>query len=90
VAPAELEALLLEHQQIADAAVVGVTIDGEEVPRAYIVVQESGKGKGLEKEVAEWLSSRVSRYKRLAGGVKILDAIPKNPVSLFFFLSMLV
>lgn len=38
VAPAELEALLLVHPQLADAAVVGVTINGEKVPRAYAIV----------------------------------------------------
>ncbi|GKT60406.1 4-coumarate-CoA ligase [Colletotrichum tofieldiae] len=32
VAPAELEALLLERQDVADAAVIGVTINGEEFP----------------------------------------------------------
>src|ERR1700712_1785634 len=56
VAPAELEALLLEHPQLADACVVGVTINGEEVPRAY-VVPRSGQ-KPAEKEVAEWLAAR--------------------------------
>lgn len=36
-------------------------------------------------EVAEaiksWLAERVSRAKRLDGGVHFIDAIPKNPVS---------
>ncbi|KAF4619016.1 hypothetical protein G7Y89_g14834 [Cudoniella acicularis] len=77
VAPAELEALLLEHPKIQDACVVGVTIYGEEVPRAYVVVRE-GEKKG-EKEVMEWLSERVSRFKRLTGGVGFVDSVPKNP-----------
>ena len=77
VAPAELEAILLEHPQITDAAVVGVTIDGEEVPRAYAILREGEKGS--EKEVQEWLAKRVSRHKRLVGGVRFVDVIPKNP-----------
>jgi 4-coumarate--CoA ligase len=80
VAPAELEALLLEHPQLSDACVVGVTINGEEWPRAYVVVKESEKRKAEEKEVAEWLSKRVSKHKRLIGGVVFVDMIPKNPV----------
>lgn len=79
VAPAELEALLLEHPQITDAAVVGVTIGGEEVPRAYVVLQAGEQGKVSEKEVADWLARRVTKYKRLDGGVVFVDIIPKNP-----------
>jgi 4-coumarate--CoA ligase len=81
VAPAELEALLLEHPQIADAAVIGVTISEGEVPRAYIVLQPSAKDKVQGQEIAEWLARRVSRHKRLVGGVVFIDGIPKNPVS---------
>lgn len=81
VAPAELEALLLEHPRISDACVVGVTIAGEEVPRAYVVWPGKG-GEETEKvkEVVEWVRERTSRHKWLAGGVGFVDAVPKNPV----------
>jgi len=79
VAPAELEALLVDHPRIADAAVVGVTINEEEVPRAYVVLQPGSKT--TEKEIAAWVEKRVSRTKRLLGGVVFVDVVPKNPVS---------
>jgi 4-coumarate--CoA ligase len=84
VAPAELEALLLEHPHLTDACVVGVTIDGEEYPRAYVVKREDAKGVS-EEEVAAWLAKRVSKTKRLVGGVAFVDAIPKNPVCFLLF-----
>jgi len=79
VAPAELEGVLLEHPQIQDACVVGVTIQGEELPRAYIVPSEGATVAG--EDVVEWISKRVSKHKRLAAGVVLVDAVPKNPVS---------
>ena len=33
VVPAELEAVLLEHEDVADATTVGITVHGEELPR---------------------------------------------------------
>jgi 4-coumarate--CoA ligase len=81
VAPAELEALLLEHPGIADAAVIGMpTEDGDEKPRAFVVRQVGDRGQKLtEDEVKSFVADKVIRYKRLAGGVEFLDAIPKNP-----------
>lgn len=78
VAPAELEGLLLQRPDVADAAVIGVTVDGMEMPRAYIVQKEGTKTSA--EEISRWLEERVAPYKRLKGGVVFVDAIPKNPV----------
>ncbi|KAI4849002.1 acetyl-CoA synthetase-like protein [Aureobasidium sp. EXF-8846] len=79
VAPAELEALLLDHPAVADAGVVGVTIKGEELPRAYLVRRADQKVEA--QDIQEFMNSKVARHKRLAGGVVFVEAIPKNPVS---------
>jgi acyl-CoA synthetase (AMP-forming)/AMP-acid ligase II len=84
VAPAELESLLLEREDIADAAVVGVMVNGEELPRAYVVKSTNAKDTS-EKDITDWLASRVVKYKQLKGGVVFVDAIPKVPVSLLSF-----
>lgn len=51
---------------------------GEELPRAYIVPQ-GGYSSVPPTEIAKWLAERVAPHKRLAGGVAMVDAIPKNP-----------
>ena len=80
VPPAELEAVLIAHEDVADAAVVGVTIRGEEWPRAYVV--KAAGSKASERDIAKWMEGKVARHKRLKGGVAFVDAVPKNPVSL--------
>ncbi len=90
VAPAELEGVLLEHEMVADAAVVGVTIDGEEKPRAYVVLKEDAKGRITGGELVKWMDSRVARHKRLTAGVVFVDAIPKNPVSSLFWFCLVL
>lgn len=81
VAPAELEALLLEHPAVADAAVIGMpTEDGDESPRAYIVLQPDEKSKATKPdEIAAHVAKNVARHKKLTGGVIFIDVIPKNP-----------
>lgn len=83
VPPAELEALLLSHDKIADAAVIGILSpsDGNELPRAYVVPVSGLKKEEvsiLPKEIASWVESRVANYKRLRGGVVLVEMIPKT------------
>ncbi|KAK2745557.1 hypothetical protein FQN57_003682 [Myotisia sp. PD_48] len=77
VAPAELEAVLLEHQEIADAGVVGITLNGEEWPRAYISLKDYAKGKINEQSIHDFMKGRVAKHKQLAGGIMFVDEVPK-------------
>ncbi|KAJ5934087.1 hypothetical protein N7466_003634 [Penicillium verhagenii] len=83
VAPPELEAVLLSHPQIIDAAVIGITIpevDNTELPRAYIVRRPGSAGEELtEQDVQKFVLERLARFKALTGGVKFVGSIAKNP-----------
>ncbi len=75
VAPAELEALLLKHPTITDAAVIGVE-DGDcgEVPKAFVVARTPMPAE----EVTAFVEAHVAHYKRLRH-VEFVEAIPKSP-----------
>ncbi|KAJ0130923.1 Uncharacterized protein HZ326_25983 [Fusarium oxysporum f. sp. albedinis] len=77
VSPAELESALMEHEAVADAAVVSMSIFEEEKPRAYIMLQEPAKGKVTGKDVELFVASRVAKHKALSGGVQVVDEIPR-------------
>jgi len=75
VAPAELEALLLKHPKIADAAVIPIADeDAGQLPKAFIVASQPVSAE----EVKEFVASQVAHYKRLAQ-VEFVDSIPKSP-----------
>jgi acyl-coenzyme A synthetase/AMP-(fatty) acid ligase len=76
VAPADLEAVLLEHPDIVDAAVVGMTLGDEEFPRAYIVLKDGVKHQ-TEQSIQAWVAKRVAKHKQLRGGVVFIDEVPK-------------
>jgi 4-coumarate--CoA ligase len=81
VAPAELEGVLLSHDEISDAAVIGISAggadeQGTELPRAYIVLKQGSDLK--EADVQAYVKQRLAGYKQLVGGVKFVDGIPKN------------
>jgi acyl-CoA synthetase (AMP-forming)/AMP-acid ligase II len=70
VAPAELEAVLLSHEKIADCAVIGIEDEmAGELPRAWVVLKE--KGSMSEAEIAKFVEGNVAQHKRLRGGVKV-------------------
>ena len=84
VAPPELEAVLLSHPQIVDAAVIGVQPtagDRSEYPRAYVVRRDSEEGNDLQAEdVKSFMAERLAKYKRLDGGVVFVNDIVSAPV----------
>ncbi|WP_327342332.1 AMP-binding protein [Streptomyces europaeiscabiei] len=75
VAPAELEAILVSHPGIADAAVIGVDDeDGNEVPKAFVV---PAPGASLTAdEVMAHVEGQVAPYKRIRR-VEFIEAVPK-------------
>jgi acyl-coenzyme A synthetase/AMP-(fatty) acid ligase len=77
VAPAEIEALLLSHPLIQDAAVIGVAEaeSGNELPRAYVVADPS---KIAEREILLFVSENLASHKHLRGGVVYVPEIPKS------------
>ncbi|CAH8252968.1 unnamed protein product [Arabidopsis lyrata] len=77
VPPAELEALLLTHPEIIDAAVIPFP-DKEvgQFPMACIV-RKSGSYL-TEKSIMEFVAKQVAPYKKIRK-VKFMSSIPKNP-----------
>ncbi|MER6981388.1 4-coumarate--CoA ligase family protein [Streptomyces carpinensis] len=76
VAPAELEAQLLTHPGIADAAVIGAhDEDGNEIPHAFVVRQPTADGLN-ENEVMLYVAERVAPYKRVRR-VTFIDSVPR-------------
>ena len=77
VAPAELESLLLKHPAVADAAVVGTPdLEAGQLPTAYIVKRSNIVV--TEDELCQFVASQVAPQKKLRGGVKFIEKIPKS------------
>ena len=75
VPPAELEAVLLTHPAVADAAVIPYPDEeAGEVPKGIIVLKEPVESQALLEYVAE----RVAPHKRIRH-IEFTDKIPKSP-----------
>ncbi len=74
VAPAELEALLLGHPAIADAAVIpSPDEEAGEVPKAFIVL----KGETTAEAIMAWVAGQVAPHKKVRR-VEFVSEIPKS------------
>jgi acyl-CoA synthetase (AMP-forming)/AMP-acid ligase II len=77
VAPAELEAVLINHPEIADAAVIGVPDkeSGEELPKAFLV--RAPGSEITEDDVKAYMAEKVAPHKKIRF-VEFIDAVPKS------------
>ncbi len=74
VAPAELEAVLLTHPAVADAAVIPCRdVETGEVPKAFVV----RKGEATADELMEFVAERVAPHKKIRA-VEFIEQIPKS------------
>lgn len=81
VPPAELEGLLISHPTVNDVAVIGIYNKDQatEVPRAYVVPKPGIEGSPkTADDIMQWLQAKVANHKRLRGGVRFVDEVPKS------------
>jgi acyl-CoA synthetase (AMP-forming)/AMP-acid ligase II len=74
VAPAELEAILLGHPAVADAAVIpSPDEEAGEVPKAFVVL----KAPTSAEAIMAFVAARVAPHKKIRR-LQFIDAIPKS------------
>jgi acyl-CoA synthetase (AMP-forming)/AMP-acid ligase II len=75
VPPAELEALLLSHPAVADAAVIPIPDEeAGEIPKAFVVLADEAFD---AQELMPYVAEHVAPYKRIRQ-LEVIDAIPKS------------
>lgn len=74
VAPAELEAILLTHPSVADAAVIPIPDEeAGEIPKAYVVLKADAEAE----EILAFVATRVASFKKIRL-IEFIDKIPKS------------
>ena len=78
VFPSQVEAVLVEHEAVKEALIIGVPDDylGER-PKAYVTLNDGADATGAM--LAEWLNARIGKHERVAG-VEIREDLPKTMI----------
>jgi long-chain acyl-CoA synthetase len=79
IAPAEVEAVLLEHPAVKDCGVVGRSAaDGGEIPVAFVALRQGFVDTGkLQSDICGFVADRLTHYKQ-PREVRFIEAIPKT------------
>ncbi|XP_062537188.1 uncharacterized protein LOC134205685 [Armigeres subalbatus] len=77
VPPAELEAVLMKHPKVKDAAVIGIADERVGELATAFVVKEPGK-EVSEEEIKAFVAEHVSQQKQLHGGVRFINEVPRT------------
>jgi long-chain acyl-CoA synthetase len=78
VAPAQIEALLLEHPAVADVAVIAKPdAEAGEIPKAFVVLR-AGSEQLSAAELISWANGKLATYKNVRE-IEFVEAIPRNP-----------
>jgi long-chain acyl-CoA synthetase len=80
VAPAEVEALLLEHPAVRDCGVVAKPdAAAGEIPCAFVVLREGyNSSEALDQELRNFVADRLARHKQ-PREIHFVDAVPRTP-----------
>lgn len=78
VAPAQIEALLLEHPAVDDAAVIAKqNEEAGEVPKAFVVLRKGSEDQRTD-ELMAWVNSKLATFKQIRE-MEFIATIPRNP-----------
>ncbi len=80
VAPAEVEALLLEHPAVRDCGVVAKpNAEAGEIPCAFVVLREGyAASDALDKELRDFVADRLAHHKQ-PREIRFVEIVPRTP-----------
>lgn len=84
ISPTELEEIIGRHPMVKDSGVTSIwdDMEGTEIPLAFVVPNDlvlSIDRQKIASEVQELVAREVAGYKKLRGGVRFIDQLPRNP-----------
>ena len=79
IAPAEIEAVLLEHPAVRECGVVGRSDEAAgEIPVAFVALRDGyADGQKLSEELCAFVADRLTHYKQ-PREIRFVDAVPKT------------